>query len=255
MKEGPHHTTEADCVASKRAPIGSPRGSLCATQRLRRYVDPTRSPVMGGCNMGKKRTDVPKGIREQVLREFNHRCAICAADRPQLHHLDETPTNHDPLNLVPLCPNCHLGDEHNPTARIGAGRLGLFRRFKDPSILAPQFKPLYTRLAFLDEVDACEEPTGDIEEAVKELVSFVRVLEKGAFYADRLQQLLERPRQFRVHSVGGPPDPEAEQRTRRRNREYREKVVGARESATQLVVGLLHFQGWERPRKQRGPQE
>lgn len=197
--------------------------------------------------MGKTRTDVPKGTREEVLREFNHRCAICAADRPHLHHIDENPTNHEPLNLLPLCPNCHLGDEHNPTARIGAGRLGLFRRFKDPAILAPQFLPVYSRLAFLDEVDVCEESTQVIERAATELVSFLRVLEMGAFYADRVHQLLERPKVGEIFSLGGPPDPRLEQRRRQRNREYREQVLNARDDVTQLVVEQLRFQGWERP--------
>jgi hypothetical protein len=202
--------------------------------------------------MGKTRTNVPKGVREQVLKEYRHRCAICATDRPQVHHVDENPSNNDPLNLLPLCPNCHLGDEHDPTAGIGAGRLRLFRRYKDPAILAPQFQPLYKRLAFLDDIDeTSEEGVADIEEAAGELVSFVRALKMGDFYGDRLAQLLTRATQPRVHSAGGPPDPQAEMRRRRRNREYREQVVAARDAVTQLMVEQLRFQGWENTRESR----
>ncbi|MDQ3011542.1 MAG: HNH endonuclease, partial [Acidobacteriota bacterium] len=78
-----------------------------------------------------------------MLKEFNYRCAICAIDNPQLHHIDETPSNNDPMNLVPLCPNCHLIDQHNPTRTLDPIKLSLFRKFKDPFILKSQFDPLF----------------------------------------------------------------------------------------------------------------
>ena len=62
----------------------------------------------------KTRTDIPKTVREAVLKEFNHRCAVCGGDRPHLDHIDEDPSNNDPFNLLPLCPNCHIRDRHNP---------------------------------------------------------------------------------------------------------------------------------------------
>jgi hypothetical protein len=88
--------------------------------------------------MAKERIAIPKQIREQVLVEFNHRCAVCGADRPQVHHIDEDPSNNEPLNLLPLCPNCHLIDQHNPTGGMEIPKLLLFRRFKDPAILRCQ---------------------------------------------------------------------------------------------------------------------
>ena len=79
----------------------------------------------------KKRVTIPQSIRAQVLEEFNHRCARCGVDHPQIHHIDETPSNNDPLNLIPSCANCHLIDEHNPTRKIEKGILKLFRTYKD----------------------------------------------------------------------------------------------------------------------------
>src|SRR6266852_5884563 len=91
----------------------------------------------------KTRKAVPKATRSQVLAEFNHRCAVCGTDRPQIHHIDENPSNNDPMNLIPLCPNCHLTDQHNPTQPIDPAKLSLFRQYKDPMILTPQFHPLF----------------------------------------------------------------------------------------------------------------
>src|ERR1051326_3314497 len=100
----------------------------------------------------KKRPSIPTKTKQQVLSEFNHRCSICGADRPQLHHIDENPENNDPLNIIPLCPNCHLIDQHNPSAQVDPGKLRMFRLHKDPAILKPQFHPLFLRLLFLDSV-------------------------------------------------------------------------------------------------------
>jgi hypothetical protein len=55
--------------------------------------------------MRKARPSILRPIKDSVLREFNHRCAICGKERPQIHHIDENPANNDPLNLIPLCPN------------------------------------------------------------------------------------------------------------------------------------------------------
>lgn len=100
--------------------------------------------------MAKTRTAIPQKIAGKVLKEFNHRCAKCGADNPHLHHIDENPSNNDALNLIPLCPNCHLIDQHDPTRLIEPGKLRLFRVYKDPTILKPQFHPLYSRLRFFE---------------------------------------------------------------------------------------------------------
>jgi len=42
---------------------------------------------------------IPKKIKEKVLDEYDHRCAVCAGDRPHLHHIDEDATNNVAENL------------------------------------------------------------------------------------------------------------------------------------------------------------
>ena len=71
--------------------------------------------------MTKKRISIPKTVAEEVLKEYRHKCAMCGRHEPQLHHIDEDPGNNDPVNLIPLCPNCHLQDIHAPTAPLEQG--------------------------------------------------------------------------------------------------------------------------------------
>jgi hypothetical protein len=43
--------------------------------------------------MTKTRQPIPRNIREKILNEYNHRCAKCGSDKPQIHHIDEDPSN------------------------------------------------------------------------------------------------------------------------------------------------------------------
>ena len=104
------------------------------------------------------RAPLPKKIRDAVLAEYNHLCAVCGSTGPHVHHIDEDAENNDPQNLLPLCPNCHLRDQHNPTRRHEVGKLRLFRRYRDPAVLLPQFHPIYLRQTYLEEVSVCDEP-------------------------------------------------------------------------------------------------
>lgn len=49
-----------------------------------------------------RRESIPKPIRENVLDEYSHSCAICGKDRPHVHHIDENSSNNDPNNLLPV---------------------------------------------------------------------------------------------------------------------------------------------------------
>jgi hypothetical protein len=142
------------------------------------------------------REPIPKKIKDAVFDEYNHRCAICGGDRPHLHHIDEDATNNSINNILPLCPNCHLRDQHHPTRRVEISKLRLFREYKDPAILKPQFDPLYKRQLFLDSVEINKEETNLLESYAKELIEFVASLEMGSFYSKRIHELIGEPENF-----------------------------------------------------------
>src|SRR5215831_14957625 len=117
-------------------------------------IPPTPGPLLARLrssiqSMKKQRPVIPQRVRAAVMREFNHLCALCGAVNPQLHHINEDPSDNDPGNLVPLCANHHITDQHNPTARVDPTKLRLFRKHKDPVILGPQFEPLFRRFRFV----------------------------------------------------------------------------------------------------------
>jgi hypothetical protein len=193
--------------------------------------------------MVKNRLHIPKVTRESVLAEFNHRCAICGADKPQVHHIDENPSNNDPANLIPLCPNCHLIDQHNPTRLIEPEKLRLFRKHKDPTILKPQFHPLLNRMKFLDSIDENADAR-ELATIATELSDFVAALEMGSFYSKQIEELTRRPKYLMVWT-GEPGESERHRIDEaRRAKEYREKLRQARDQVYSLVVELLRFQKW-----------
>jgi hypothetical protein len=190
------------------------------------------------------RVAIPKKTSDAVLGEYSHRCAICAGDRPHLHHIDEDPSNNDPKNLLPLCPNCHLRDQHNPTHRIEVPKLQMFRAFKDPAILKPQFHPLFARQAFLAEVTENEEPVTELERQASELIELVQAMEMGEFYGKRLSELVAPLHYAFMMVLGRGPDPEYERQLRRKNRDYRAKLYANRSAAQTILVELLRYQRW-----------
>jgi hypothetical protein len=168
--------------------------------------------------MAKNRRTLAKSVKEKVLAQYKHLCAICGAVRPQIHHIDENPENDEPLNLLPLCPNHHLTDAHNPTKKMDPLKVGLFRRYKDPQILSPQFEPLFQRLRFLlvpfDHVDDhyLLEQAGDV-------LKFVENLEMGAYYESKLRRLMRWP-------------------------QNRASLAKNRDRVMELAVELLRYQSW-----------
>ncbi len=200
--------------------------------------------------MPKRRMAAPKPVAEAVLKEYRHRCAICGGDRPHLHHIDNDPANNDPKNLIPLCPNCHLTDQHDPTAPADPRKLKLFREHKDPLILTPQFEPLFRRLTFLLDVDTSFS-FDHASAAAEELRSFVAALQMGQFYSSQLAEL--------VAATGFPmvwfPDmPEETERRQLRDRaeSYRQKLLANRDAALRLSVELLRYQNWPPARTDLG---
>lgn len=186
--------------------------------------------------MGKERTSIPKVIKEKVLGEFNHKCAICGSERPQLHHIDENPSNNELLNLIPLCPNCHLTDQHNPTTVIPLHKLKLFREHKDPAILSPKFHPLYKRITYLFEISDTS-PDEFLQNSSVELVNFISFFNMGGFYKEELTKLIRcKPRSY--HN-GSPYLAEKGYID-----EYRDQLLNNREKALELIVELLRYQDW-----------
>lgn len=190
------------------------------------------------------REAIPKKIRDALLDEYDHRCAVCGGDRPQVHHIDEDAANNDLSNLLPLCPNCHLRDQHNPTRRIEIPKLKLFRTYKDPTILRPQFHPIYIRQVFLDSVVLSQDGVGELEAQAKELIELIQSLEMGEFYGKRITEIIGPLRRAFVMSLGSGPDYRYEQQRREANHDYRQHLIANREPARALIVELLRYQGW-----------
>ena len=193
--------------------------------------------------MPSRRASIPKAIRDMVLNEFNHRCAMCGADRPQIHHIDGDSANNTPENLLPLCPNNHLLDSHNPTQPVNPDKLRLLRRFKDPLVLSPAFDPLFRRSLFLLQMRDIPFQPDVTQSQVEELVAFVRALAMGTFYADRLQQLLSPPPNPGVWTENT-QDWEFQEHRDRGEREFRAKLLANRDTAVCLIVELLRYQQW-----------
>lgn len=190
------------------------------------------------------RETIPKKTKEALLDEYDHRCAVCGGERPHVHHIDEDASHNELLNLLPLCPNCHLRDQHNPTRKIEIPKLQLFRKHKDPAILKPQFHPIYTRQLFLETVVPDEEPVDEIENQAGELIELVQSLEMGEFYGKRLAELIGPLRRAFIMSLGSGPDHRYEEQRRTANRDYRQKLIANREPARALLIELLGYQVW-----------
>ncbi len=64
---------------------------------------------------GKKRVTVPDFIRHQVWARANYQCERpnCGyRGQPEIHHIDENPSNNALFNLAAICPNCHTRIHH-----------------------------------------------------------------------------------------------------------------------------------------------
>ena len=192
------------------------------------------------------RPAVPRVTKDAILKEFNHRCAVCSRDRPHIHHIDEDRENNDPLNLIPLCPSCHLSDQNDASNAIPIGKLRFFRRHKHRHILKPQFNAVFRRLEFLQHIEHAE-ATG-IEGYATELADFIWHLPMGAFYSDEIRKLLEPPASASLFILGDRPDPHEREKERReegaRVEAYRRQVSAARHRVEHLIVELLDFQTW-----------
>ena len=189
------------------------------------------------------RKAIPDSIKNKVLDEYNHRCAMCGCDRPHLHHIDEDATNNDPENLLPLCPNCHLIDQHNPTKKMDIEKLKLFRAYKDPAILNPQFEPIYRRFRYLLYVDNNEDNIDILAKSSHELIDLISSFTMGDFYGKQLSDLIKPEGRVRVCFSDGPTWDEIEMDKKYNNR-YRNMLIKNRNNAIALIIEQLRYQPW-----------
>jgi hypothetical protein len=194
--------------------------------------------------MTKQRISVPPKIREQILKEYKHRCSRCGEDSPEIHHIDENPSNNDLFNLIPLCPNCHRIWLVNPINKIESDRLKFFRIYKHPLILASQFYPLFQRLKFLENVEDTD--TQNLKAFVRELVYFLQEHEKGKFYAGKILNLLSYPQYVASYDsyYGQEPPQWYIDGINNERPQYLAKLKEAKEKVYELIVEMLSYQQW-----------
>jgi hypothetical protein len=161
-----------------------------------------------------------------------------------MHHIDEDATNNSANNLLPLCPNCHLRDQHNPTRKVEIPKLKIFREYKDPAILKPQFDPVYKRQLFLESVEINFEETSLLESQSQELIEFVASFEMGAFYSKRINELIGKPPNIIVGFISKTTAPQLEKRFQQSNYDYRSQLCENSQKVKALLVELLRYQAW-----------
>jgi hypothetical protein len=189
-----------------------------------------------------------KNVEDRVKKEFNYRCAICGHDNPQIHHIDNCPSNNDPSNLIPLCPNHHLIDQHNPTQTYIPDIIKLFRKYKDPAILTPQFFPLFLRLRFLTEVEQLEDDFLLLYRKAQVLARFLMALEMGTIYENEVFELITIPSDNRDF-VENNLDPDLGEKIKKHHielaRMYKETIIINRDRVTDLIIEMLRYQNWK----------
>jgi hypothetical protein len=193
--------------------------------------------------MAKTRVKIPKQMVEAVMKEYRHKCAVCGRHNPQLHHLNEDPSSNEPLNLLPLCPNCHLQDVHDPTNQQDARKLRLFRIHKDPLILDPRFHPIFRRMTFLRDDEIPSRP-GIFTYRANELIDFVEQFEMGDFYRKKILGLLNNP----ANHYGLKCFYDGKETTDKQIRSDPALFKAAKEYRTEqiefLLVEMIRYQGW-----------
>jgi hypothetical protein len=79
--------------------------------------------------MNKKRVTLNEHQRLEIISKSNNSCCICQIPFIIVHHIDGDPSNNDPDNLAPLCPNCH-SQAHSTsqlTTNLNPSRIKLLR--------------------------------------------------------------------------------------------------------------------------------
>lgn len=191
------------------------------------------------------RERITKAVKDQVLGEYDHLCAVCGATKPQLHHIDEDHSNSIPDNLIPLCPNCHLTDQHDPTKMIPIPILKLFRQYRDPAILKPQFVPIFSRFEFLTHLSENDSWDRECEKQTKRLIDFISFQEMGGAYAREISELL--PECPYSANLSENLFEEAWKMSYGRNKKekvHMNKILKSLPEVLPLIIEMLRYQSW-----------
>ena len=189
------------------------------------------------------RIKLTKALSEKVLKEYSHRCAKCGNVDPQLHHIDENNSNNTEYNIIPLCPNCHLTDQHNPTKKIPIQILRFFRKFKDPTILAPQFQPLFERFTFATEKVGA---AGNPDHWIKDFLLFVKNLSMGDYYLEAYRQIMTvdlNDTEFKVTHAHSDESTMQKELIKAKIEFFKEGII--HERLERLLIELIRFQDWK----------
>ena len=124
----------------------------------------------------------------------------------------------------------------------------MLREFKDPTVLKPQFEPLFARYSLVFEQDASSHHgLFSLLDAIDDFFRFVGVLRMGAYYSDALMRAvgpIERLNELKPEST------DAGTFTRHRMEcmvltdRIRDQLRVARIDVRHLVVEMLRYQDW-----------
>ena len=180
-------------------------------------------PTVKDVAVQKKRTRIRDKTRVAVLKEYHHKCAFGHVNppAPELHHIDGDPSNHDPLNILPLCPNCH-------SQNLNPRMLSVFRKYKKREIFSAEFENLLRKADAILNLPA-DQYYGFCVRPGEDLVAFVRQLKQGKYYAPRIGELIRAM-------------PEQETLALEEHEAFHKDRC---EDILSLIIELLSFQGWK----------
>lgn len=193
--------------------------------------------------MTSQRINIPKAAHDRVLKEYDYRCAICEAGKPEVYHIDDDMPGDD-LNLLPLCSKCHERFASRSSDAVEMYKLKLFRKYKQQLILHSLFHLIFKRLIFLDGIDA------DIEweymqSKIGELIRIVSIQERGDFYAKEISRLVAFRPFVASYSVSlfddSVPEWYAEAKKKEKPKHI-EQVRQSKEQICDLIIEMLTLQ-------------
>jgi hypothetical protein len=117
----------------------------------------------------------------------------------------------------------------------------LFREYKDPAILKPQFKPIHDRMFYVCSFSTLS--CFEIEEAQRELTDFIASLEMGTCYEGKIWSV----NPVDVHfTIVNPEGNEYERTVSEQDAKCHQTIAVNAKKVESLVIELLRYQEWGR---------